>query len=234
VLRGKKPDGAASEPANREQQFARLKTGHKAALNVQFWHDFLKCVSLAGFRSPRMISSQNAVLYSYAFYLLGRHEFKVGEHDLRSIVAQWLFMASITGRYTNSPESRMEFDLARLRDVTTGTHFMQTLQEICSATLTADFWSITLPGDLATSAARSPSMFGFFAALNVLDARALYSNHTVHELMDPATKASKSSLERHHLFPVAFLKKQGITDEREYNQIANYSVVEWGGQRLHF
>jgi hypothetical protein len=35
-------------------------------------------------------------------------------------------------------------------------------------------------------------------------------------------------LERHHLFPVAYLRKQGINDQREYNQIANYAIVEWG------
>ncbi len=71
-------------------------------------------------------------------------------------------------------------------------------------------------------------MFAFFAALNVLDARALYSPHTVRELMDPAMRGTRSTLERHHLFPVAYLKRQGIVDKREYNQIANYAIVEWG------
>jgi hypothetical protein len=66
------------------------------------------------------------------------------------------------------------------------------------------------------------------AALNVLDARALYSNHNVRELMDPAIHGTRSSLERHHLFPIAYLKTQGISDQRDYNQIANFAIVEWG------
>ena len=102
-----------------------------------------------------------------------------------------------------------------------------------SQRLPGDFWSITLPSDLATSAARGPSMFAFFASLNVLDARALYSNHSVRELMDPALQGPRSSLERHHLFPVAYLKQQ-IQDQRDYNQIANFAIVESGRQHRDF
>src|SRR5580704_2002717 len=122
----------------------------------------------------------------------------------------------------------MEFDLARLRVVKTPDEFLGIIHDICASALTNDFWSITLPSDLATSAARGPSIFAFFAALNVLDARALYSNHQVRELMDPAIHGTRNSLERHHLFPVAFLKTQGVTDQRDYNQIANFAIVEWG------
>jgi len=137
-------------------------------------------------------------------------------------------MSSLTGRYSSSPESQMEFDLARLRVVSDAEAFLAMLDGACAATLTSDFWSITLPNDLATSVARSPSMFGFYAALNVLNARVLYSSHTVRELMDPSTQALRSALERHHLFPVAELKRRGITEQRDYNQIANFTMVEWG------
>jgi hypothetical protein len=71
-------------------------------------------------------------------------------------------------------------------------------------------------------------MFAFFAALNVLDAKVLYSNQKVRDLMDPSVKANRANLERHHLFPVNFLKAQGVDDKRDYNQIANYTMIEWG------
>jgi hypothetical protein len=122
----------------------------------------------------------------------------------------------------------MEFDLNRLRDVRTSADFVKMIDETCAEKLTADFWSISLPGDLATPAAQSPSMFAFFAALNVLDARVLFSDHPVRDLMDPSVKGTRSSLERHHLFPVAHLGRLGVKDPREYNQIANFSMVEWG------
>ena len=47
------------------------------------------------------------------------------------------------------------------------------------------------------------------------------------DLLDPATKAPRSAVERHHLFPKAHLKATGITKRRELNQIANYAHVEW-------
>jgi hypothetical protein len=71
-------------------------------------------------------------------------------------------------------------------------------------------------------------MFAFFAALNLHDARVLFSKHKVSELMDPSAKSKKSALERHHLFPKEHLKTIGITDSRETNQIANFTLIEWG------
>ncbi len=227
ILRGKNADGGELT-VSREQHFEALKSGEAAALKIQFWHDFLNCVVLAGYRTPKIISSELALVFAYSLYLIGRTQIYVNEHKLRKIIAQFLFMSSLTGRYASSPESRMEFDLARLRNVKAPDEFFGIIDEICASTLTNDFWSITLPGGLATSAARGPSMFAFFAALNVLDARALYSNHNVRDLMNPAIHSTKSSLERHHLFPIAFLKTRGITDQRDYNQIANFAVVEWG------
>lgn len=229
VLRGRNDNanGDAS-PSDRHEQFAKLKHGQAAALNLQHWHDFLKAAILAGFRLPSIISSETALAYSYAFYLIGRTELGVDEFRLRQAIAKWLFMALLTGRYTSSPESKMEFDLTRLRNVSTADDFVALLDAICAETLTNDFWTITLPSDLATTAAQSPSMFAYFAALNVLDARVLYSHHKVRDLMDPSTNAYRAGLERHHLFPVSFLKSQGIDDKRDYNQIGNYTMIEWG------
>jgi hypothetical protein len=227
ILRGKNADGGELT-VGREQHFEALKTGESAALKVQFWHDFLNCVVLAGYRTPKIISGELALVFAYSLYLIGRTQIGVDEHTLRRTIAQFLFMSSLTGRYTSSPESQMEFDLASLRNVKASNEFLGIISDICASALTSDFWSITLPGDLATSAARGPSMFAFFAALNVLDAHALYSSHKVRDLMNPAIHSTKSSLERHHLFPVAYLKTKGITDQRDYNQIANFAIVEWG------
>jgi hypothetical protein len=153
-----------------------LKQAQARVLNLQHWHDFLKAILRAGFRSGRIISSKNNLLFAYILYLLGRTEYHVEEHKLRRLIAQWFFMTALTGRYTSSPESKMEFDLARLRGLNDAGSFVAVLEDICNATLTNDYWSITLPTDLATAAANSPSMFAFFAALNLHDARVLFRN----------------------------------------------------------
>lgn len=228
VLRGKDVETDIPKPEQREVQFDVLKKAQARVLNLTYWHDFLKAIMLAGFRSGRLISSQNNLLFSYVLYLLGRTEYEVEEYTLRRLTALWFFMSALTGRYTSSPESTMEFDLARLRGVNDAEEFVNTLTKICNSTLTNDFWEISLPSELATSAARSPSMFAYFAALNLLEARVLFSDHKVAELMDPSTLGHRSSLERHHLFPKAHLTKIGFTDNREINQIANFTMVEWG------
>ena len=228
ILRGKDLETEKFSDERREQQFELLKDSQQRTLNLQYWHDFMNCIRQAGFRSGKMISSQNNLLFSYILYLIGRTEYKVPEFELRRVIARWFFMSAVTGRFTGSPESAMEFDLARLRDVDKAEGFVKTLSQICDITLTNDFWAVSLPNDLATSSPRSPSLFAYHAALVLLDARALFSKIKVTDLLDPSMHANRSAVERHHLFPKGFLAKQGINAIRETNQIANYALVEWG------
>jgi len=227
ILRGKDLETERFSDERRIEQFDRLKDAQSRVLNIQYWHDFLNCIRLAGFRSGKMISSQNNLLFSYILYLIGRTEIGVEEFTLRKTIAQWFFMSAVTGRYTGSPESALESDLARLRDVDSPELFVGRLQNICDISLTNDFWATTLPNDLATSSPRSPSLFAYYAAQILLDARALFSNARVGDLLDPATHANRSAVERHHLYPKGHLATLNVTDTRETNQIANYAYVEW-------
>lgn len=228
ILRGKDLETGSFSEQRREAQFEILKTAQAKALHVQYWHDYLKAVAAAGFLGDKMISSNSNLLYTYVFYLLGRTEYKVEEHVLRRVIARWFFMSALTGRYTDSPESKMEFDLARFREVRDGNEFVAILDAICEGTLTSDFWKITLPNDLATSSSGSPSLFAYYAALVLLDAKALFSTQPIRSLLDPLIQANRAAVERHHLFPKAHLTGLGVTDTRDTNQIANFALVEWG------
>jgi hypothetical protein len=227
ILRGKDLETEQFSTERRIRQFEVLKEAQEKTLNLQHWHNFLLCIRQAGFRNNKMISSQNNLLYSYILYLIGRTKYGIEEYNLRQVIAQWFFMSAITGRYTDSPETTMEFDLAQLRDVSEAEQFVSWLQYICKITLTNDFWEVTLPNDLATSSPRSPSLFAYNASLVLLGANVLFSKTKVAELLDPAIQSNKSAIERHHLFPKSYLVKQNITSTRETNQIANYAFVEW-------
>ena len=174
-----------------------------------------------------MISSNNNLLFAYVLYLIGRTEYRVEEFTLRKSIAQWFFMSAVTGRFTGSPETAMEFDLAHLRDVSDASHFVSRLQQVCDVSLTNDFWNVTLPNDLATSSPRSPSLFAYHAALVLLDAPVLYSSVRVADRLDGSTQARRTTAERHHLFPKGHLATMGISSTRETNQIANYAFLEW-------
>ncbi len=227
ILRGKDLETGEFTDEQREQQFSILKDAQAKVLDLSAWHGFFKALRTAGYLGGRMITSNNNLLFSYAFYLIGRTEYAVPAKDLRRVIARWFFMCSLTGRYTGSPESDLEFDLARLRDVRDAAGFVRTLDQVCDAALTNDYWSITMPNDLATSSPRSPSLFAYYAALVLEEARALFSDQKVETLLDPSVHSTRSAAERHHLFPKDYLKSMGVTDQRETNQIANYALLEW-------
>lgn len=228
ILRGKDLTTEEFSDEQREKQFEKLKDAQSRVLNLQYWHDFLKAIRLAGYKSLKMISSPNAVLFSYILYLIGRTELKIEESQLRNLITKWFFVSSMTGRYTSSQETKMEEDLAKLRDVKSPEQFQAILNDICKAVITNDYWKTTLPIELATSSARSPSMFAYFASLTILDAKVLFSEQKVAELLDISTKEPRSPIERHHLFPSNYLSSKGYKSTAQRNQIANYALVEWG------
>ena len=220
ILRGKDLETGEFSEERRFEQFEKLKHAQAKVLNLQYWHDFMQCVRQAGYRTGGMINSKNALLYTYTFYLIGRTELRIKERELRAVIAQWLFMSLVTGRYTGSPESAMESDLAMLRDAKTAKDFVTKLRNTCNVSLTDDFWSVTLPNELATPSARSPSLFAFQAALVLTDAPVLFSKFKVAEMLDPALGGSHNAIEKHHLFPKGYLATIGIKENRNINQIA--------------
>ena len=227
LLRGKDLASGEISTQQRDSQFAKLRDAQQRVLNLTYWADFLNVVRAAGYRSAKHISSVNALVFAYQLYLLGRTEYAVEGFRLKNAIARWLFMSLLTGRFTTSPESRMEQDLAELRELKTADQFLERLAAVEAGTLTHDYWSTTLPLELATSAGRSPALFGFYAAQALLGARALFSQSAVVDLLDPPAQGQKKALERHHLFPKQYLKKRGIDSVRDINQIANYALVEW-------
>lgn len=227
LLRGKDLQTGQFSQQRREQQFERLKAAQTRVLNPTYWADYLNVVRAAGYRNMRYVSSEMALVFGYQLYLIGRAEYGVAPHALKQAVARWLFMALLTGRYTGATETQFEKDLALLPASGGAGAFLQTLAEVGNAELTADYWDKTLPLELATSSGRSPSLFAYYAALVLCDARALFSKGKVADLLDPPAAGHKKALERHHLFPKRHLKKLGVEGVRETNQIANYALVEW-------
>lgn len=227
LLQGKDMETKDFSDERKVQQFIHLKEAQKYMLNLQNWHEFFKVLIRAGYRRGDMISSRVGLLQVYTLFLVGKRDYGVDNYKLRNAMARWFFMTALTRRYTGSPESVMEQDLTQLRDVGDAEEFVSHFDRIINDMLSEDYWNITLPNELATSSANSPSLFAYHAALNLLDAQVLFSKMKVSELLDPVTQANKSALERHHLFPKAYLKKLGITETRITNQIANYALVEW-------
>ena len=227
LLRGKDLQTRQFSAEQRERQFRILQEAQSYTLDLTNWHEFFKVLKRAGYPSDQLISSKMAVLYTYALWLIGKRDFRVDPYRLREVIARWFFMATFTGRYTDSPESRMEQDLALLRGARTAEDFVNILDQEIEAILTKDYWEVTLPNKLETAAARNTGQFAYYSALCLLNAPVLYSKMKVAELLDSSIRAKKSALERHHLFPRQYLQRIGIKEDRLINQVANYTLVEW-------
>jgi hypothetical protein len=227
ILRGKDLETGVFSSKRRDLQFDVLKEAQIKALNITNWHEFIKAIKQAGFSRQDYISSKNNLLYAYIFFLIGKEDYHLNLYDLKKLIGKWFFMSSITGRYTSSPETVMEMDLTKLRSINNADEFKKLLEEIIDSQLTGDFWDITLPMDLSTSSSTSPSLYAYYASLYILDAYGLFSKLKVSDLLQEGLRSNKSALERHHLFPKAWLNKNGVTEQRDTNQIANYALIEW-------
>ena len=120
ALRGRDAKSGIDNPEKRDEQFERMQVGQAAALNLANWHHFLSALTLAGYRGEKMISSETAIIYSYVLYLVGIVDYGIDKQSMRQAIAEFFFMAALTGRYTTSPETRFESDLAQIRGIKTG------------------------------------------------------------------------------------------------------------------
>lgn len=230
ILRGKDLETEEFSAERRTQQFALLKEAQARALDLNNWHEFLKALKEAGYTREALISSKYNVMYSYVVFLIAKYDCGMGSVELRKLVARWFFFASLTGRYTGSAETMMEEDLKTIeKSLRAGENLTAILDRLISAEITTDYWNTTLPSSgLVSAAPRNPAMFAYYAALNILGAKVLFSGLTTVQLMENGVRENRSALERHHLFPREHLKRIGITEQSDINQVANYALIEWG------
>jgi hypothetical protein len=227
ALRGRVPQTGEIDADRQRGAFDKLTSALPSVLNLAKWHHFLSSLSLAGHLSGKTLTSEQSILYSYAFYLIGVEEHRVSLGEMGQAVAEFLFMASMTSRYGSAAESQFEQDLNALSMAEDGADYLKRLRRLSELQLTEDFWDISLPNALATSGANTPARYAYWAALVKLDARVLYSEKKVSLALAPGISGSKSLAENHHLFPKGYLAKVGVTDQKQTNQIANYALVEW-------
>ncbi len=231
LLRGKDPETETVSVELRDKQIEQLRTAVAQVLDLNNWTQFIQTLIGAGFRSRELISSETAVVNSYALFLIGRAQCGVEIRDLSRCIARWFFFASLTGRYSGSSETRMEEDLVPFRGKADANAFLAALEKTMSGALTNDYWHTTLPQELETSGS-APVALAFRAAQIKLGAPALFSDRRISELYDPQLRGTRKSLEEHHLFPRRFLALQGIHETKRVNQAANLAQVEWPDMQM--
>lgn len=227
LLRGKDLDTQKTTEGTREHNLRLFREALASVTDLNNWHTFMNIMASAGYLRKSLVSSENAVVFSYMFFLIGKTQFGVKPLELRKIMCRWVFMATITGYFTDSPESTVESILTDMRNLSTPQEFIDILDREIRTNFTEDYFRSNLLSDLVTSSTVSPSWKGYLAALNVLHHNVLFSTVPTVAFLTPGTSGTKSALDVHHIFPKNYLAKLGITDDRDRNQIANYTYLDY-------
>ena len=90
-----------------------------------------------------------------------------------------------------------------------------------------DYFKYTLKKDMNTSSATTPIWFAYLAAVNVLGTPMLFSTAPFSKFMILGSNGTKNSIDKHHIFPKNYLAKIGIDDDRDRNQIANFTYIDY-------
>lgn len=214
LLSGRNFETRTYEDAIAEQSFANLTVGVNNFINETNFKRFLMIIKSAGFISPKLIRSQNAINFAYIVYLKLK-ELGVNSVAIESYVRRWLVYSILTGRYSGSPESAFDYDIKQI----SSKPFDQYLKEKEDGELSDAFWNASLPQSLDTSVASSPYFHVFLASQVKANDRGFLSKDVlVGDLI-----SLRGDI--HHLFPKDYLKKNGL-DRSKYNQIANYVYMQ--------
>lgn len=199
-----------------EDSFKKLTEGIKHFMHQYYFEQFVLAVRGAGFVSNKLISSQNVLDFAYVVFLKLALSGEVGKTEIKRYVSKWLVMSILTGRYSASPESRMDQDIRNINEK----GVVKYLEEIEKAELSDAFWDFGLPQKLDTPNSAAPALSAYFAAQIVLGDKGLFSaTSTVRDLYGAS--------DVHHIFPKAYLQRTGILDNRAiYNQVANYVYLD--------
>jgi len=214
----------------RNERFDTLKAKLVDVLDVHTWHEFLKSILNAGYLSSDLILSETALFYSYAFYLIAKNRFNASYNENMHLTSLWFFFTSLVSMYAGSFESVMEQHLNVIKECKDLNDYKAFIKDRVSSRLTNDYFDITLVGSegLAVSGRGNNAWNAYVASLNILNAKILFSksNLLLSKFFEPGIDGNRNSLEKHHLFPKAYLKSLDYKDSM-INQMANYAFIDW-------
>ena len=227
LLRGKNLKTGKFSAEERQANLDKFKDALDKVMNLNNWHGFINIVGEAGYISNKLIASSNVVVFSYVLYLIAKYDYKLDGISLRKCISKWFFMSTITYFYTGSTESEVENQFADLRDVNTAEEFIAYIDRIISTRFTDDYFNLTLPSELNSAAAISPAWNGYIAAQIVLNNPMLFSNTPVSKYFIIGSSGTKNAIDKHHIFPKHYLEQIGYTNDRDRNQLANFTYLDY-------
>lgn len=227
LLRGDDLDTGTTSVETREKNMQIFRESLNQIINLNDWHSFINLFSEAGYLNKDLIRSNYVVVFSYVFYLMGKYEYNVSPLELRQTIIRWIFMTTITSFYSGNAESDVERQMADLRNVHNAEEFVAYLDNTVKMRMNDTYFSIELVNYLTSSAANSPLWLGYIAAINVLGTPMLFSNTPQSKYWLIGVDGGKRAIDKHHIFPKHYLETIGITSDRDRNQLANFTYLDY-------
>ena len=170
-------------------------------------------VQSTGIVDSSLVRSKNVLNFGYILYLSLKDR---GMHPamIESIVRRWIVLSMLTGRYSGSAESAIDYDIKRFTEQDPET-FLKTTE---TGELSDAFWNTVLVQRLDTSVASSPYFLVFLMAQVKKNARGFLSKQiTVQSLIEQRGDI-------HHIFPQHYCEKKGI-DRARWNSVINKTPI---------
>ena len=228
MLRGKNLETGEITPELREDNLSKFRTGIDKVMSINDWHNFINICREAGYIDNSLISSKNALVYTYVIYLIAKYDYKLETMELRNYIRRWFFISMVTGYYTGSPESDVEKMYADLRSVHTADDFKEHFDKLFQSIFSNDYVNITLPMEFNSSASVSPHWNAFLASQTVLGYPLLFSTMSLQNYLTEGASGEKKAIDKHHIFPRDYLEDVlGLKDTRDRNQIANFTYIDY-------
>lgn len=197
-----------------EETFKQMYAGVENVVNEHNFKQFMLAIRGAGFISAKMVTSNMALDFAYALFLMLQNSDEPVA-DRKRLVQKWYILSVLTGRYSASPESAFAKDLKQINEF----GIRQALKNIEDATLSDNFWNVALVQNLSFASSINPTYLTYLAAqVYFNDASMLASNIPVKELITLGGDV-------HHIFPKKYLIEHGL-ERTQYNQCANYAYLD--------
>ena len=199
-----------------EDSYYKLGEGIKVFINEYNFNQFVLAIKGAGYKSSKQLNSQMTLDFAYMLYLKLLKDTTIPRDQIKHHVQKWFVLSTLTGRYITSPESVMSRDIRLINEK----GFINFFNEVEASVLSDTFWNITLPQNLETTSTNSPAFNTFLAAQVNLNCNSLFMHGTM------ISDLINISGDVHHIFPKAYLKKNGVDSKGRYNQVANFTYLD--------
>lgn len=199
-----------------EDSFNKLYEGIREFINQSNYERYVMILKSAGIIDESLVRSQNVLNFGYILYLLLREK-NIDASKIQSLVRRWIIMSILTQRYTSSPESAFDYDIRRFNETN---NIEQYIIDEEKRQLSETFWADYLVDRLDTPVTSSPFWKTYLVAQIFLGDRGFLSDSIKVQYL------IENRGDVHHIFPKDYLKRNGYKNKQQYNQIANFAMLQ--------